>query len=81
VPSPGPDEPEIKTPAQIKKIRESCRLARFILGSVGKYIKARLTEMQNKDIILPLPKYKNADVSYSYRWAEQQMTLMLWFTA
>jgi hypothetical protein len=45
VPSPGPDEPEIKTPAQIKKIKESCRLAQFILDSVGKYIKASLTEM------------------------------------
>jgi methionine aminopeptidase len=52
VPLPGPNEPEIKTAAQIKKMRESCRLARFILDSVGKYIKASLTEMEDKDIIL-----------------------------
>lgn len=48
VPPPGPDEPEIKTAAQIQKMRESCKLARFILNSVGKYIKVRPTEMQNE---------------------------------
>jgi methionyl aminopeptidase len=45
VPPPGPDEPEVKTAAQIKKMKESCRLARFILDSVGKYIRVSLTEM------------------------------------
>jgi methionyl aminopeptidase len=55
MPPPGPHEPEIKTVAQIKKMRESCRLARFILDSVGKYIKVSLTEIQNKSRILPLP--------------------------
>jgi len=39
MPHPGPNEPEIKTVAQIEKMRESCRLARFILDSVGKNIK------------------------------------------
>ncbi|XP_023712024.1 methionine aminopeptidase 1D, mitochondrial isoform X3 [Cryptotermes secundus] len=42
MPPPGPDEPEIKTEAQIKKMRDSCRLARFMLDSVGKYIKVYL---------------------------------------
>jgi methionine aminopeptidase len=46
VPSPGPNEPEIKTAAQIKNMRESCRLARFILDSVGKYIKASMTSVK-----------------------------------
>jgi hypothetical protein len=43
VPHPGPKEPEIKTVAQIERMRESCRLARFILDSVGKHVKVILT--------------------------------------
>jgi len=43
MPHPGPNEPEIKTVAQIEKMRESCRLARFILDSVGKNIKVGQT--------------------------------------
>lgn len=39
LPHPGPNEPEIKTVAQIERMRDSCRLARFILDSVGKHIK------------------------------------------
>lgn len=39
LPHPGPNEPEIKTVAQIERMRESCRLARFILDAVGKHIK------------------------------------------
>lgn len=39
----GPSEPEIKTSAEIKQMKESCRLARFILDSVGKYIKVGIT--------------------------------------
>jgi len=39
----GPNEPEIKTVAQIERMRESCGLARFILDSVGKNIKVILT--------------------------------------
>ncbi|PSN32658.1 Methionine aminopeptidase 1D [Blattella germanica] len=35
MPLPGPTEPEIKTPAQIRHMRDSCKLASFILGSVG----------------------------------------------
>ncbi|KAJ9586281.1 hypothetical protein L9F63_020075 [Diploptera punctata] len=33
------NKPEIKSPAQIQHMRESCRLARLVLDSIGKYIK------------------------------------------
>ncbi|XP_021934481.1 methionine aminopeptidase 1D, mitochondrial isoform X2 [Zootermopsis nevadensis] len=60
VPSPAPDEAEIKTPAQIKKIRDSCRLAQFILDSVGKYIKVGCTTDDIDAIVHSLTIENNA---------------------
>ena len=69
LPHPGPNEPDIKTVAQIEIMRESCRLARIILDSVGKHIKVILKYVQNKNVILPLPRYEGGNVSSSHRWA------------
>lgn len=60
MPPPGPDEPEIKTEAQIKKMRDSCRLARFMLDSVGKYIKVGCTTDEIDAVVHSLAINNNA---------------------
>ncbi|XP_069703680.1 methionine aminopeptidase 1D, mitochondrial isoform X2 [Periplaneta americana] len=58
--APGPSEPEIKTASQIKQMRNSCKLARFILDSVGKYIQVGLTTDEIDGIVHHLTMQHNA---------------------